>query len=188
LTAPGGARIFAPLEQDRGNIPMSKVFSAEAQSKIASLCERYPSKQPVILAALHLAQKEHGALDPEVLQLVAKTLDLPYAHVYGVATFYTMFRSTPGGTNTLRVCTNISCMLRGGYEVLEAFERRLGVKRGETTPDRGFTIVEEECIAACANAPAIVCGTQYFLDVQVGQVDEIVNALKKSPRPESEVV
>jgi NADH-quinone oxidoreductase E subunit len=167
---------------------MSKVFSAEAQSKIAALCERYPSKQPVILAALHLAQKEHGALDPDVLRLVADTLGLPYPHVHGVATFYTMFRSKPGGVNTLRVCTNISCMLRGGYDVLEAIERRLGIQRGETTADRSFTIVEEECIAACANAPAIVCGTQYFLDVQPGQIDAILNALKATPHPESEVV
>jgi NADH:ubiquinone oxidoreductase subunit E len=95
---------------------------------------------------------------------------------------------TPPGVNTLRVCTNISCMLRGGYEVLESLERRLGVKRGETTPDKSFTIVEEECIAACANAPAIVCGTQYFLDVQPSAVDEIIATLKQSPRPESEVV
>src|SRR5262244_2699984 len=102
---------------------MSLEFSAEAQQKITALCERYPSKQPAILAALHLAQKEFGHLSDDVLRLVAATLDLPYAHVYGVATFYTMYRREPGGTNTIRICTNISCMLRGGYEVLEAFEK-----------------------------------------------------------------
>ena len=66
----------------------------------------------------------------DALRLVARTLDLPYAHVYGVATFYTMFRREPGGTNTIRMCTNISCMLRGGYEVLEAFEQKLGAQEG----------------------------------------------------------
>jgi NADH-quinone oxidoreductase E subunit len=167
---------------------MSKEFSAEAKAKIDALCERYPSKQPVIMAALHLAQKEHGQLDDAVLDLVARTLGLPIAHVYGVATFYTMYRRTRGGTNTLRVCTNISCMLRGGYEVIEALERRLNIKRGEVTPDGGFAIVEEECIAACANAPAIVCGTHYFLDVQPGQAEDIVTFLKRNPKPESEVV
>jgi len=167
---------------------MSKEFSAEAQAKISALCERYPSKQPVVLAALHLAQKEHGQLDDDALRLVARTLDLPYAHVYGVATFYTMFRRERGGVNTLRVCTNISCMLRGGYDVLESLERRLGIKRGEVSPDGGFAIVEEECIAVCANAPAIVCGTHYFLDVTPGQAEEIVNFLKRNPHPESEVV
>ena len=142
------------------NTLMSLEFSADGQKKIAALCERYPTKQPVVLAALHLAQKEFGHLSDDALRLVAKTLDLPYAHVYGVATFYTMFRREPGGTNTIRMCTNISCMLRGGYEVLAAFEGKLGLRPGESNAE--FTLVEEECIAACANAPCAVVGTEYF--------------------------
>jgi len=165
---------------------MSLEFSADAKKKIESLCERYPSKQPVILAALHLAQKEHGHLSDEALQLVARTLDLPYAHVYGVATFYTMLRREPAGTNVLRVCTNISCMLRGAYDVMAAFEKKLGISKGETAGE--FTLVEEECIAACANAPAVVCGTRYFLDVTPEQVELIVAELKQNPHPEGEVV
>lgn len=165
---------------------MSLEFSAEAKQTIAALVERYPSKQPVVLAALHLAQKEHGHLSDDALRLVAATLELPYAHVYGVATFYTMFRRKPGGTNVLRVCTNISCMLRGGYEVLEAFERELGLGVGES--NRDFSLVEEECIAACANAPAVICGTKYFLDVTPDQVREIVAYLRQNPHPEGEVV
>src|SRR5215211_3262723 len=102
------------------NISMSLEFSAGAQKKIAALCQRYPTKKPVCLAALHLAQKEFGHLSDDALKLVARTLDLPYAHVYGVATFYTMFRREPAGQNVLRVCTNISCMLRGAYDVLGA--------------------------------------------------------------------
>jgi len=165
---------------------MSLQFSAESQQKIAALCERYPSKQPVVLAALHLAQKEFGHLSDDALRLVASTLELPYAHVYGVATFYTMFRREPGGAQALRICTNISCMLRGGYEVLAAFEKALGVQRGES--NRDFTVVEEECIAACANAPAVVCGTRYFLDVTPEQVNDIISFLRKNPHPEGEVV
>ncbi|HVK76346.1 MAG TPA: NAD(P)H-dependent oxidoreductase subunit E [Kofleriaceae bacterium] len=164
---------------------MSLEFSAEAQKKIQALVARYPTPQPVVLAALHLAQKEHGHLSDAALELVARTLDLPYAHVYGVATFYTMFRRQPAGRNVLRICTNISCMLRGAYDVMAAFERRLGVKKGGTAAD--FTIIEEECIAACANAPAIVCGTKYFLDVKPEHVDMIVDELKRNPRPEGEV-
>ena len=170
------------------NISMSLEFSADAQKKIAALCERYPTKQPVVLAALHIAQKEHGHLSDDALRLVARTLDLPYAHVYGVATFYTMFRREPGGTNTIRMCTNISCMLRGGYEVLEAFERKLGVKKGGTTPDKQFTLVEEECIAACANAPCAVVGTKYYLDLTPGDVDKVISELKANPHPEGEVL
>jgi NADH:ubiquinone oxidoreductase subunit E len=171
--------------QGEPNPPMSQEFSAESQHKIAALCDRYPSKQPVVLAALHLAQKELGFLSDEALQLVARTLELPYPHVYGVATFYTMFRRAPGGAQTIRVCTNISCMLRGAYDVLAAFEKALGVGKGESS--KAFSLVEEECIAACANAPAIVCGTRYFLDVTVDQVVDIVKFLEANPHPEGEV-
>ena len=167
---------------------MSLEFSADAQKKIAALCERYPTKQPVVMAALHLAQKEFGHLSDDALRLVASTLALPYAHVYGVATFYTMYRREPSGKTTIRMCTNISCMLRGGYEVLAAFEKQLGVKKGGTTSNKLFTLVEEECIAACANAPCAVVGTKYFLDITTDQVAKIVAELESKPSPESEVV
>jgi len=168
---------------------MSLEFSADAQKKIAALCERYQvsgSKKPVVLAALHLAQKEFGHLSDDALRLVARTLDLPYAHVYGVATFYTMFRREPGGTTTIRMCTNISCMLRGGYDVLDAFEKKLGLAKGMSNSK--FTLVEEECIAACANAPCAVVGTKYYLDITPAKVPGIVEELERDPHPESEVV
>lgn len=168
---------------------MSLEFSADALKKISALCERYAvsgTKQPVVMAALHLAQKEHGHLSDDALKLVARTLDLPYAHVYGVATFYTMYRRDPAGKTTIRMCTNISCMLRGGYDVLEAFEKKLGLKKGASNAE--FSLVEEECIAACANAPCAVVGTKYFLDLTPGDVDKVIAELKQSPRPEGEVV
>lgn len=164
---------------------MSLEFSAESKKKIAALCERYPTKRPVVLAALHLAQKEFGHLSDDALRLVGTTLDLPYAHVYGVATFYTMFRREPGGRTTIRVCTNISCMLRGGYEVLDEFSTKLKLAPGES--NQSFSLVEEECIAACANAPAVLCGTKYFLDVTPAQVAAIIAELEREPRPEGEV-
>jgi NADH:ubiquinone oxidoreductase subunit E len=168
---------------------MSLEFSQDALRKIAASCERYQvsgTKQPVVLQALHLAQKEFGHLSDEALRLVATTLDLPYAHVYGVATFYTMFRRTAGGKTTIRMCTNISCMLRDGYDVLAAFEKKLGVRRGESNAK--FNLVEEECIAACANAPCAVVGTKYYLDIKPADVERIVFELEQQPRSESEVV
>lgn len=169
---------------------MSLEFSADSQQKIAALCERYPTsetpKKPVVLAALHLAQRDFGHLSDDALKLVAKTLDLPYAHVYGVATFYTMFRREPAGKTVIRVCTNISCHLRGADDVLRAIERATGVERGESNDE--FHVVEEECIAACANAPAVLCGRKYFLDVTAEQVPDLVKSLKREPHPEGEVL
>ena len=167
---------------------MSLQFSADGRKKIETLCTRYPSKRPVVMAALHLAQKEFGHLSDDALRLVATTLDLPVAHVFGVATFYTMYRRDKGGRNTIRMCTNISCMLRGGYEVMAALEQKLGIKKGEVTADGQFALVEEECIAACANAPAAVCGTHYFLDMKPEEAGEAIAFLKANPHPEGEVV
>lgn len=164
---------------------MSQALSKQSLDKLSQMGERYPTKQPLVLAALHMAQKENGHLSDDVLRGVAEALDLPYPHVFGVATFYTMFRREPSGKNTLRVCTNVSCMLRGAYDVLEGLQKRLKIEVGGSNDD--FHLVEEECIAACANAPVILCGTKYFLDVKEEQLDEILAELRKNPHPESEV-
>ena len=162
---------------------MAVQFSPETAKKIDEIASRYPWKQAACLPALHIAQKEFGHLHDEALQAVADQLDLPLAHVYGVATFYTMLRRDPAAPNVLRVCTNVACMLRGAYDVLAKLQTELGLKKGESNEQ--FTLVEEECIAACANAPAIVCGTDYFLDVTPEQVDEIIKYLAPLTTPQS---
>ena len=99
--------------------------------------------------------------------------------MFGVVTFYTMFHRDKHGRNELMVCTNISCMLRGGYEILHHIEEKLGIKPGQTTPDGAFTLVEEECLAACANAPMMICGQDYFLDLTPQKVDTILDDLRR---------
>jgi NADH-quinone oxidoreductase E subunit len=158
---------------------MALEFSAQSKQQIERLLTRYPNKQAALLPVLHVAQDEFGYLPDEVVDLVARTLDLPHAHIHGVVTFYTMFHRKRHGANELMVCTNISCMLRGGYDVLHHIEKRLGIKPGETTPDGAFTLVEEECLAACANAPMMICGTEYFLDLTTQKVDTVLDDLKK---------
>ena len=163
---------------------MPVTFSANTQKKLDAVVTRYPTRQAACLPALHLAQAEFGLLTDEVQQAVADYLRLPVAHVYGVVTFYTMFHQKPVGKNVLMVCTNVSCMLRGAYDILAHIESKLGVKRGQTTPDGMFTIVEEECLAACANAPMMICGTEYFLDLTREKVDAALAELARNPRPE----
>jgi NADH-quinone oxidoreductase E subunit len=158
---------------------MALEFSAQAKQQIDRLLSRYPNKQAALLPVLHLAQDEFGYLPDEALDLVARTLELPAAHVFGVVTFYTMFHRQRTGGNHLMVCTNVSCMLRGGYEILEHCEKKLGIKSGQTTTDGAFSIIEEECLAACANAPMMICGTDYFLDLTPAKVDVILDDLRK---------
>jgi NADH-quinone oxidoreductase E subunit len=154
-------------------------FSAQAKQRIERLQKQYPNSQAALLPVLHLAQDEFGYLPDEALNLVARTLSLPPAHVFGVVTFYTMFHRERGGRNELMVCTNVSCMLKGGYDILGHIEGRLGIKAGESTPDGCFHLVEEECLAACANAPMMICGTDYFLDLTPQKVDAILDDLRR---------
>src|SRR3954464_669694 len=158
---------------------MALEFSSQSKQLIDRLLSQYPTKQAALLPVLHVAQDQFGYLPDEALELVAKTLELPAAHVFGVITFYTMFHREKHGRNELMVCTNVSCMLRGAYPILEHIENRLGIKAGETTPDGAFSIVEEECLAACANAPMMICGNQYFLDLTEKKLDTIIDDLRK---------
>jgi NADH-quinone oxidoreductase E subunit len=158
---------------------MALDFSATAKQQIERLRTRYPTSQAALLPVLHVAQDEFGHLSDEAIELVAKTLSLAPAHVFGVVTFYTMFHREPHGANELMVCTNVSCMLRGAYGILGHIEKRLGVKAGETTADGAFHLVEEECLAACANAPMMICGPEYYLDLTPEKVDRALDDLKK---------
>ena len=112
---------------------MPPEFSAQSKQRIERVLTRYPNKRAALLRAAR-RQDEFGHLPDPVIELVAKTVDVSPAHVFGVVTFYTMFHRTRHGKNELMVCTNISCMLRGGYEILHRIEQRLGIKPGQTTP------------------------------------------------------
>ena len=184
---------------------MPVAFSPAARKKIDAIAARYPNAQAACLPTLHLAQAEFGELDDEAVQAVAEVLKLPVAHVHGVVTFYTMFRREktgklgpgaergvgrlgPGaergvGRNVLMVCTNVSCMLRGAYDILAHIEQKTGLKPGESNQD--FTVVEEECLAACANAPAMICGTEYHLDLTREKVAQALEELGKNPKSEN---
>jgi NADH-quinone oxidoreductase E subunit len=156
-------------------------FSQKAQEKIAEIRRRYPTAQAACLPVLHLAQDEFGWISDEAVHAVGQALGLPDAHVWGVVTFYTMYHRHPVGRHVLMVCTNVSCMLRGGYQVLESLEKHLGVKRGETTADGEFTVIEEECLAACADAPCLIAGHKYYLRLTPESAVAALDEIKKQP-------
>jgi NADH-quinone oxidoreductase E subunit len=160
---------------------MPLAFSPEAQQRIAAIRGRYPNPQAACLPVLHLAQDEFGHLSDEAIDAVAGALGLPPAHVWGVVTFYTMYHRHPTGRHILMMCTNVSCMLRGGYDVLHALEDQLGIKAGETTPDGEFTLIEEECLAACADAPCLIAGEKYFLRLTPESAKQALDEIKKMP-------
>jgi len=163
---------------------MALAFSAESSRKIAEITARYPNQQAALLRVLHVAQAEFGHVGSDVQELVASTLGLPQAHVWGVVTFYTMYHREKVGKNVLMVCTNISCMLRDAEGILAHIEKKLSIKPGDTTPDGMFTLVEEECLAACADAPMMICGDKYFMRLDNAKVDAALDELRKHPRSE----
>ncbi|HEX9006230.1 MAG TPA: NADH-quinone oxidoreductase subunit NuoE [Bacteroidota bacterium] len=154
------------------------MLSDQSKQKIEALKARYQHPQSVVMAALWMWQDEHGWVSEEGMREVADLLGLPYHHVYGVVTFYTMYNKRPVGRHKIEVCTNVSCMLRDSDRILKHIEERLQIKVGETTPDNRFTLVEAECLGACGGAPAVQIGDRYFEQVDTAAVDNILNELK----------
>ena len=157
------------------------VLSDHVREEIDSWCKRFPDdrKRSAVIGALHAVQHENdGHLTAEQMNGVAEYLGIPSIHVYEVATFYSMFQTTPVGRNNVAICTNVSCMLRGGEEILTHVENKLGIKLGETTTDDRITlIVEEECLAACCGAPMMVVDGHYHENLDTAKVDAILDGL-----------
>ena len=132
------------------------------------------------LAALRAAQEQNeGYLSADLIDAVAEYLKLPPIQVYEVASFYSMFEIHPCGRHHVSICTNISCMLRGGEELLEHAQRKLGIRANQSTPDgRIFLKREEECLAACTGAPMMMVDHVFHEHLTPAQLDAILDALK----------
>ncbi|MGI9034158.1 MAG: NADH-quinone oxidoreductase subunit NuoE [Acidimicrobiales bacterium] len=138
----------------------------------------YPEPRSALIPMLHVAQEQDGWLTPEVMAHVAELVDLAPAEVYGTASFYDMFFTHPVGRYLVSVCTNLACLLNGGYELLHHAEERLGVAAGATTGDGQFTLEEVECIALCGAAPCLAVNWRFFGDVTNGDFDRLVDDLR----------
>jgi len=148
--------------------------------EIQKIAEGYPESRSAILPALRLAQEEHGGwLPPEAVREVADALDLAPAQVEAVASFYDMLHLAPVGRHMVEVCTNLSCALVGAQQVLEAFERELGVRPGETSEDGRFTLRAIECAGGCGRAVVVVVDERYHEPVRPEDVPGIVEELKR---------
>jgi NADH-quinone oxidoreductase subunit E len=130
-------------------------LSAAARALIDAEVAKYPDdqKQSAIMAALRIAQAEHGWLPPALIETVADYLDMPAIAAYEVATFYNMYDTRPVGRHKLTVCTNLPCALMGANEIADHLREKLGIGFGETTEDGRFTLKEGECMGACGDAP-----------------------------------
>ncbi len=155
-------------------------FTEENLKKLEQEKKKYPDEMSALMAALWLAQEQFGWLSIDIMRYVADLLHLPHEHVFGVANFYTMYNKKPVGKYHIQVCTNISCMLCGGYEVLDYISDKLKIETGETTDDYMFTLSEAECLGSCGTAPMMQINNYFEEELSKEKIDKIISSLSKN--------
>jgi NADH-quinone oxidoreductase subunit E len=158
--------------------PGEPVLDGERRERIDGLLVRYPTRQAALLPALHIAQRRCGGWLPDyAIEEVAAYLGLPPSEVYGVVTFYDLYHQKPVGRHRIRVCTNLSCQLRGADEIMEVLGEELGVPEGEVTPDGRCSYVHFECLGSCDTAPMMMVGDAYCENLTPQRVRDLLRGL-----------
>ena len=159
----------------------SALLTEETRHEIDHWIARFPPgrQRSAVISALRATQEQnHGFLTTELMDAVALHLQLPPIQVYEVASFYSMFVTHPCGRHHVSVCTNISCMLRGGEDIEAHVERKLGIRAGQSTPDgRIYLKREEECLAACTGAPMMMVDHVFYENLTPASIDKILDDL-----------
>lgn len=159
--------------------PEGPLFVGPYEERLQKVLSRYEDRQAALLPALHIAHEVRGYLSPETMDEVAERLQLPPAYVRGVATFYTMYNLQPLGRYLIQVCTNISCNLCGGEDVLKAFLEHTGTEMGEVSADGLFTVLEVECLGACGFPTVVQINERYYENVKPVDVPGILADLRE---------
>ncbi len=168
------------------------MISEQSKQRMRDIAASYPVARSAVMPALHIVQQSEGYITPEGLQAIAEVLNLTVDDVKSVATFYTMYYQHPQGKKVIKVCNSISCYLRNCDSLVEHLEQRLGIKRGETTPDGNYTLMTVECLASCTTAPVLQVNDEFVENVTLEQANTLLDELDRelNPRksePKSEV-
>jgi NADH-quinone oxidoreductase subunit E len=157
-------------------------FSPETEAKLEKLVSSYPEGRvrSALVPMLMFVQDETGAITQEIMEEVARRLNLQTVQVEEVLTYYSMLHRKPMGKHHLQVCTNVSCLLTGGMELYEQAKNRLGIGHKQVTPDGQFSLEEVECIGACSWAPAIQVNYDFHHRLSPEKFDEILNSLRNT--------
>ena len=154
-------------------------FSEQFEARLAEMLTHYPTKRSVLVPTLLYAQDEAGYLSDEVIEEIARRLELTALEVRNVISYYSMLTTKPRGKYNVQVCTNIACMLRGGEELLEHCQKRLGIGHKETTPDGLFCLEEVECIGGCSWAPAVQVNYDFYENLTTEKMDRVLDEYAK---------
>jgi len=161
-------------------------FNSKSKKEANRCIAKYPKgkQASAVMPLLDIAQRQHNGWLPRVaMDYVADFLKMPRIAVYEVASFYTMYNLSPVGQNHVQVCTNLPCWLRGSDRVVNAIEKNLKIKMGETTEDNLFTLTEVECLGACVNAPMIQINDAYYEDLDETSVDILLTEIASGGAP-----
>ena len=168
-------------------------LSTRVLEEIKELPAKYPQPRSAVMPALDLAQEELGYLTPDAMTEVAEALRLDPGYVEGVATFYSLFHLAPIGKHRFYVCTNLSCMIRGAYGIVDHLKQGIGVQRpDEVSADGLFSYEEVECLGACEYAPMMRLDHRYHYDLTPEKVDALIAdrraGMKRQPPSRAAVV
>lgn len=157
---------------------MNFKFTEENLKKIEEAKKKYFTSLAAVMPAIYIAQEQNGYITNEVMEEIANVLGIDKVNVLSVVTFYTMFHTKPVGKYHIQVCTNVSCMLRGAYEIWDQIKNKLGIDNMEVTSDGKFSLEEVECMGACGYAPMIAVNEDYYENLTKEKVEEILNSLQ----------
>src|SRR6476646_6849250 len=158
-------------------------LSLQLAAKFEKLQNAYPVKRSALIPMLMYAQDEFGYITDDIIHEIARRLDLRPVQVEETLEYYSMLRRKPVGKHHVQVCTNVACMLRGGYEILEQAKKRLEIGHKETTKDGVFSLEEVECIGACTGAPAIQVNYDFYENLTPLSFDRIIEELDAGKKP-----
>ena len=154
-----------------------KTTGGPATRAVRSVVAKYGGRSRSLIPILQDIQSRERWLPPAVLEEVARALDVPLAHVYSVATFYKSFSLEPRGRHLCTVCMGTACHVRGGAAILEHFERRLGIRAGQTSADGECTLERVNCLGACALAPLVVADGRYYSQMTESKADAVLETI-----------
>ena len=163
-------------------------LSAPLSAKFELLQNRYPVKRSALIPMLMYAQDEYGCVSDEMIAEIGQRLDLNNVQIEETLAYYSMLHRKPMGKHHVQICTNVACMLKGGYALLERAKKRLEIGHKETTADGVFSLEEVECIGACTGAPAMQVNYDFYENLTPIRFDRIIQDLDAGRRPEPEKV
>jgi len=182
--------LFVHRDHPENNLDVPFEFTKENMERANLLIKNYPEghERAAVMPLLDMAQRQHGGWLPiSAMHYVADFLKMPYMRVYEVATFYTMYMREPVGKFHIQICTTTPCMLGGigSQPILDAIREKLGIDVGGTTKDKLFTLSEVECLGACVNAPMVQINDNYYEDLTVADINEILDDLTAGKTPKA---